>query len=153
LFLATGNGLTFHSKVQAVQQIVRNTLENGVASNLNWNGNVSVPTAPNGCDGAAPACRALKVPEESTDNFFGAGGKANATPTTNPGWPNVSNAVYAGMLQNGATGVKPLNLSFVRPGVTPYEIIRRPYPDAESPTSATGTSRLYNQAQIRILLD
>src|SRR5260370_103523 len=57
------------------------------------------------------------------------------------------------MLQNGNTGVRPLNLAFVQQGVTPYEIIRRPYPATESPTSNTGSSRLYNLAQIRILLD
>jgi hypothetical protein len=61
------------------------------------------------------------------------------------------------MLQNGATGVRPLNLPFVNnapglPPVNPYEIIRRP-PNAEIPISPTGSSRLYNQAQIRILLD
>jgi len=153
IFLATGQGLTFHSKVQAVQEIVRNSLENGVASNLNWNGSVSIPTAPNGCDGAQPACRPLKNNEESTDNFFGARGQRNPRPPRNPNWINTSSQTYAGMLQNGNTGVRPLNLAFVQQGVTPYEIIRRPYPATESPTSNTGSSRLYNLAQIRILLD
>src|SRR5215472_8265334 len=153
IFLATGQGLTFHSKVQAVQQIVRNALENGEDSTTNWNGKVDVPTAPNGCDGAQPACRQLQSNEESTHGFFGAKGQRNPKPPKNPSWPGISNQTYAGMLQNGDTGVRPLNLAFVRPGVTPYEIIRRPYPAAAPATSSIGSSRLYNQAQIRILLD
>ena len=153
IFLATGQGLTFHSKVQAVQQIVRNALENGEDSTTNWNGKVDVPTAPNGCDGAQPACRQLQSNEESTHGFFGAKGQPNPKPPKNPNWPAISNQTYAGMLQNGDTGVRPLNLAFVQPGVTPYEIIRRPYPSTEPVTSSTGSSRLYNQAQIRILLD
>src|SRR5262249_5445540 len=95
----------------------------------------------------------LQSNEESTHGFFGAKGQRNPKPPKNPSWPGISNQTYAGMLQNGDTGVRPLNLAFVRPGVTPYEIIRRPYPETEPATSSTGSSRLYNQAQIRILLD
>jgi hypothetical protein len=153
LFLATGGGLTFTSKVQAVGQVVRDSLENGEPTGGNWNGVVDIPTAPNGCSGAQPACRALQVSEESTPNFFLGAAVPNLNPTPNPAWTKVSTITYGGMLQNGATGVKPLNLPFVRRGVSPYEIIRRPYPRTEPATSITGSSRLYNQAQIRILLD
>jgi Tfp pilus assembly protein PilX len=153
LFLATGGGLTFTSKVQAVGQVVRNTLENGEPTAGNWNGVVDIPTAPNGCSGVQPACRPLLMGEESTNNFFLPPGVVNPNPAANPIWTNVSTVTYGGMLQNGATGVRPLNLPFVRANVSPYEIIRRPYPRTESATSITGSSRLYNQAQIRILLD
>jgi Tfp pilus assembly protein PilX len=148
LFLATGSGLTFTSKVQAVKQVVRDVLANGIAASTNWNGPVSLPTAPNGCSGAAPACRALAMGEESATQFF----TAPPQGVPNPNWTKVSTVTYGGMLQDGATGVTPLNLPFVNGGVGPYEIIRRP-PNAENPTSPTGSSRLYNQAQIRILLD
>jgi Tfp pilus assembly protein PilX len=147
LFLATGNGLTFTSKVQAVKEVVRDRLENGQDATGNWNGVVDIPTSPNGCSGAQPACRALGMTEESVTNFF------NPPPLSNPNWTNISTTKYGGMLQNGKTGVKPLILPFVGQGVGPYEIIRRPYPSTELPSSSTGTSRLYNQAQIRILLD
>jgi Tfp pilus assembly protein PilX len=150
LFLATGNGLTFTSKVQAVKQVVRDVLANGVAANTNWNGNVDIPTAPNGCSGAQPACRPLQMAEESATQFFSTNPPAGVP---NPIWTNVSTVTYGGMLEDGGTGVQPLNLPFVGPGVGPYEIIRRPYPFNENVLSPTGSSRLYNQAQIRILLD
>ena len=55
------------------------------------------------------------------------------------------------MILSGTTGAKPLTLSFVQPGVGPIEIVRRPLP-GEALTSLVGESRLYNQAQIRVLL-
>ena len=69
----------------------------------------------------------------------------------NPAWNTISMTTYAGNILSGTTGAKQLTLSFVQPGVGPIEIIRRPAP-AESPTSLVGESRLYNQAQIRVLL-
>jgi len=161
LFLATGNGLRFTSKVQAVGQVVNDELANGVNATGNWAGPVEIPTAPNACplpvtQPAPPACRTLgqganAPPDEgSMTQFFGAA-------ILNPNWANISTVTYGGMLQNGVTGVAPLNLPFVNaaPGVpppNPYEIIRRP-PNAENPVTPLGSSRLYNQAQIRILLD
>ena len=70
--------------------------------------------------------------EESVTSFF------NPPPVPNPNWTNISTVTYGGMLQDGKTGVKTLTLPFVNQGVGPYEIIRRPYPSTESPTSSTG---------------
>ncbi len=69
-------------------------------------------------------------------------------------WTTISTGAtfYKGNLQNGSTGVTKLSLPFVGPGVSPFEIIRRP-PSGEVTTSTTSSSRLFNQAQIRILLD
>lgn len=141
--------LTFHSKVSAVRDIVRQSLPNGFVDPTR-NQPVNIPTAPNGCDGAAPACRNLQLTEGSSaplpQNYPGNPG------TYNNGWVNISTKTYGFNLQNGKTGTTPLTLSFVQGGVTPYEIIRRP-PTGENPTSAIGDSRLYNQAQVRILLN
>src|SRR5690348_4534749 len=158
LFLSAQSGtLTFGSKVQAVGEVIRSYLANGVqpgfAGAAARNATVLIPTGSNGCnagggglDTAATAtCRAFAQTDESVFNFF-------TTKTPNPNWHNISTVSYKGMLQNGATGVTKLSLPFVGPGVTPYEIIRRP-PSAEPITTPTSTSRLYNQAQIRILLD
>ncbi|HEY1936949.1 MAG TPA: hypothetical protein VGJ33_03345 [Candidatus Angelobacter sp.] len=144
LFLADDGGLTFHSKVQAVGEVVRTVLANGVDATPRV-GAVNIPTSPNGCDGAAPSCRNLLQKDESVTQFF-------TKPVPNPNWVNLSTSIYKGMLQNGTTGATALNLPFVKGNVSPYEIIRRP-PSAEPATSLTGTSRLFNQAQIRILLD
>ncbi len=43
-------------------------------------------------------------------------------------------------------------MPFVGGNALPYEIIRRPPPAGEDPTSALGSSREYNMAQIRVLL-
>ena len=146
---AQSGPLTFHAKVAAVNDIVRKSLPNGVMD-PSRSQPVNIPTAPNGCDGAAPACRALALNE----------GSSTPTPQDyapnrgayNPNWVNISTTTYGLNLQNKKTGTTPLNLSFVQAGVTPYEIIRRP-PSAESPLSPIGQSRLYNQAQVRILLN
>jgi hypothetical protein len=87
------------------------------------------------------------------------GGIPTGTPPTpgaiNPNWINLSQNSFSGYIGNPAsTGVKPLNLPFVGGGVNQVEIVRKPpdLPTAESATSALGASRMYNKANIRVLL-
>jgi len=153
LYINAQNGpLTFHSKVSAVLDVVRQSLPNGV-QDPSRSQPVNIPTSPNGCDGVKPACRNLALNEGSSSptpqNFPNPPGPVGAY---NNNWVNISTTTYGLNLQNGKTGTKPLNLSFVQTGVTPWEIIRRP-PTGESPLSPTGQSRLYNEAQVRILLN
>lgn len=148
---AQSGPLTFHAKVAAVGDIVRESLPNGVNTSATRTQPVNIPTAGNQCPGAASACRPLGLTEGSSSplpqNYPGTPG------TANPGWADTVNRWYGiSNLQNGALGTTPLTLSFVQGGVTPYEIIRRP-PNAEGPNSPIGSSRLYNQAQVRILLN
>jgi type IV pilus assembly PilX-like protein len=140
LFLAQGSGatLTFHDKITVAKEIVRQQLVNGVSTTPNYTGTVDVPTAPNGCPGGA--CRALALTEGSVQ-----GGPLSAA---TPNWTSFSLTKYNCMLRNQ---VKPLNLPFVQSGVSPIEIIREPLPN-EDPGSTLGVSRLYNEAQIRVLL-
>jgi hypothetical protein len=156
LFLAEGGGatLTFHSPIRAAGDVVRDQLANGAGTLAQGRtGTVLVPTAPNGCDGGRPACRNLQVnPNEGSSR----GGPTPAysptgTGTVNPAWNTLSTSTYAGQILSGTTGAKQLTLSFVQPGVGPIEIVRRPLP-GEVGTSLVGESRLYNQAQIRVLL-
>ena len=106
---------------------------------------------------------------------MGAGGNPpqsayNTTSSESPAksWQNISQTVYSGMITDGNygntinTGVKQLTLPFVV-GATltsptnsatafqTFEIIRKP-PAGESTTSSIGQSRMYNSAQIRVLL-
>jgi len=156
LFLAEGGGstLTFHSPIRAAGDVVRDRLANGASTTAQGRtGNILVPTAPGGCDGAQPACRNLTVNPNDGSSIGG------PTPTyspigtgaVNPIWNSLSTSTYAGMILSGTTGAKQLTLSFVQPGVGPIEIVRRPLP-GEVSTSLVGESRLYNQAQIRVLL-
>jgi hypothetical protein len=140
LFLAQGSGATlwFHDKITVAGEIVRQQLVNGVSTSPSYTGTVDVPTGPNGCP-AAP-CRALALTEGSV-----VGGPASAA---TPNWTTFSLKNYNGMLRNQ---VKPLNLPFVQNGISPIEIIREPFPN-EDPSSTLGVSRLYNEAQIRVLL-
>jgi len=145
LFLATSAaaGLIFHSKITVAGDVIRTELSNGVSNATTRNQPVYIPTAPGGCDGGRPACRNLLMNEGSR-----VGGPTSAE---NSNWPNISSSTYNGMIRNIKTGARPLNLTFVAPGLRPIEIIRRP-PAGESPTSLMGASRLYNVAQIRVLL-
>jgi hypothetical protein len=144
LFLASSSTLTFHDKVTAVGEVVRAELANGVSTvSTGRTGNVRIPTAPSGCDGSASSCRDLQENEGSK--------VAGPLSANNTSWTSLSVSSYNGLVLNGRTGAKPLQLPFVTAGVGPIEIIRRP-PPGESPVSAVGQSRLFNLSQIRVLL-
>src|SRR5882724_1721983 len=161
LFLAEGGGqtLTFHSPIRAAGDVVRDQLANGANTIAQGRtGQVLIPTAPNGCDGGQPACRDLQVnPNEGSS----VGGPTPTYSTTGTGTPNTKtwntlSSTYAGQILSGTTGAQQLTLPFMQPGVVqpgigPIEIVRRPLP-GEAATSLLGESRLYNQAQIRVLL-
>jgi len=147
LFLASSadpSGLTLHSKVTAVAEVIRAQLSNGfpIAGSVR-DKPIYISTAPSGCDGARPACRDLQESEGSK-----VGGVTSAD---NAAWTNISTSTYHGLIVNGRTGAKALTLPFVAPGLRPIEIVRRP-PAGEDPLSLTGSSRLYTQAQIRVLI-
>ncbi len=142
--------LTFHDKITAYGNVVRNQLPNGLSPSSSYNndGPVKILTASGGCDGSATACRAIAITEGSVT-----GGPSSAQ---NPSWPNgVSKGFYNGWILDGnygnpgGTGVKQLTLPFVGGGAQPFEIIRRP---VAGESTAVGGSRLANQAQIRVLL-
>jgi Tfp pilus assembly protein PilX len=137
--------VVFRSKVTAAGEIIRYQMSNGNLSSPNWAGPVLIPTAPNGCEGlvASASCRDLDEGEGSRVQGLGS--------AVNPNWNILSTSTYNGWVLSGSTGAKPLTLPFTNSSVKPIEIIHRPAP-GEDPTSAVGQSRLYNQAQIRVLL-
>jgi len=155
LYPEVGNGsiLTFHDKISAYGNVVRQQLANGNTTATNYTGTVLMPTAAQGCDGAKPACRALGLGEGSVT---GAGGNPPQS-GQNGIWPTVSLSNYNSKVidgnygKAGGTGAKNLSLPFVNGTNFPYEIIRQPR-NGEAPGSALGASREYNMAQIRILL-
>jgi hypothetical protein len=152
LFLGTGssNGLIFHSKMSAVGEIVRDYLSNGFAAVGSYPGPVYIPNAPNGCDGGHPAANCLNLHNNPSQGSV-TGGMPGAGAVQNPNWVNVSTTTFNGYVINGRTGARPLQLPFVQPGAGPIEVIRKS-PANETAGSPVGQSRLYNHAQIRILL-
>ena len=174
LYLGVANGytLTFHDKLTAYGNVIRAVLPNGLsAASNNDGGTVLVPTASAGCDGAQPNCKALG---QTQGSVVGAGGfpPQSAYNSGPPSWQTISlgSNYYNGFLTDGdwasstyptgytyGTGVKNLALPFVGgttgtpTGPQPYEIIRRP-PAGENAAGVLGASRLYNEAQIRVLL-
>ena len=156
LFLASsaGTALTFHSAIRAAGDVVRDQLANGAGTLAQGRtGKVLIPTAPNGCDGGQPACQDLTVNPNDGSSIGGPTPTYSPTGkgTVNKGWNTLSTSTYAGMILSGTTGAKQLTLSFVQPGVGAIEIVRRPLPN-EAITSLLGESRLYNLAQVRVLL-
>jgi len=146
LFLATSSsqGLTFHSKITAVGEVIRAEMGNGLGTLATGrDGPVWIPTAPAGCDGARPACRDLQEDEGSKSG--------GPTSEDNSNWSNLSLTDYNGFILSGNTGAKSMDLPFVAPGVRSIELIRRPQLNEEA-TSVLGRSRLYNVAQIRVLI-
>ena len=160
LFLASSGTLTFHSPIRAAGDVVRDQLSNGLSTlSQGRTGSVMVPTQPSGCDGLKPACRNLQMTSSLNEGSSvggpsvsnGGTGSVNVGP---PSWTTISTAAnpyYASMILAGSTGAKVLQMSFVKNGVDPIEIIRRPK-NNEDPKSSVAESRLFNQAQIRILI-
>jgi Tfp pilus assembly protein PilX len=159
LYLDAGTGATttFQDKVTAWGNVVRTVLANGNTSVATAHlGTVDILTAAQGCSGAQPACRAIAQTEGSV-----VAGPASAQ---NPNWnPTISVGDYNSWIIDGnyggpgGTGATQLSLPFVNNALgvagqpQPFEIIRRP-PPGESTTAALGASRLYNEAEIRVLL-
>ncbi|MGA8153237.1 MAG: hypothetical protein WB952_19955 [Terriglobales bacterium] len=167
LYLAEGGGstLTFGDKLSAYGNVVRQLLPNGntLAGNGST-GNVLIPTAASGCAGAQPHCRAMDATEGSVILGPTSAYNDGSADVSGLSWQTLSLTNYAGYIIDGdngntafGTGATLLNLPFVT-GVTgtptgpqQYEIIRQP-PAGESATSPLGASRLYNLAQIHVLL-
>lgn len=163
LFLAAGSNLVFNDKVAAFKQIVMDRLENGWMTTSGYGGTVYVPKASGGCalvfPPPGPNCVALPgagtVPGDASwsGGYPGIGGSANNN------FPSISSGTLNGFMINSLTGATNMQLPFVQnsctsnppPCTDPIAIVRKPQP-GESPSSTLGSSRLYNKAQIRVLL-
>jgi hypothetical protein len=161
LFVASTGTLTFHSPIRAAGDVVRDQLANGQGTLAqSRTGTVNIPTQPSGCDAPVTNCRPLvmtgSVNEGSsiggpTPTYGGTGAVNTGTPTP---WTTLSTSglpYYGSMILSGTTGAKKLQMAFVKGTVDPIEIIRRPAP-AEDTTTSLYQSRLYSQAQIRVLI-
>lgn len=138
IFLTEGPGstLTLPNKVTAFKQVVTAELENGWTTSSNYGGTVNVVTSPGNY-------RSLGTSEGSVT--------LGPTSSANPNWRTISLTDYNGNLENAATGVKYLNMSFAIPGSgsQPINIIERAQ---STDSSLLSQARLENQASIRILL-
>jgi hypothetical protein len=158
LYLDSGTGATatFEDKVSAWGNVIRTQLANGNTSiATNHLGPVDILTTSLGCPGGPPSCRPLAQNEGSV-----VGGPTSAQ---NAGWPALSGGTYNTWIIDGnygnagGTGATRLSLPFINNTLggalqpQPYEIIRRP-PPGEGPSTPLGASRLYNEAEIRVML-
>jgi len=146
LFLASGANLTFTDKIAAVGQVVVDQLENGHPTSAGYGGAAWAPNASGGCPGApgtGPGANCLQVANGSWTGGFPPVGVAN------PAWSGISKGTFNGFVLNGLTGATKLQLPFVQTGVGAMEIVRRP---RATDTALMATSRLYNKAEIRVLL-
>jgi len=164
LFLASGADLVFNDKISAYQQIVMDQLENGHPTTVNYGGTVYVPKANSGCalntfPPTGGNCVALPGPGTIPGDASWSGGYPSIGGGANANFPSISTGTLNGFVTNSLTGAKNMQLPFVSnsctsnppPCTDPISIVRKPQV-GESSTSTLGTSRLYNKAQIRILL-
>lgn len=163
LFLAAGANLVFNDKLAAYQQIITDRLENGFITTGGYGGTIFVPKASGGCalvfPPPGPNCVALPGAATVPGDASWSGGYPTIAGTANPNFPSLVSANLNGFLVNSTTGATNMQLPFVQnsctsnppPCTDPIAIVRKPQP-GESATSALGSARLYNKAQIRILL-
>ena len=172
LGVADGANLVFGDKIAAFGNVIRQQMDNGVASAGNDNGGtVMIPTTFGGCNAqmanVAAAVPSLTCVDISTTPLGATNGSVtggHGSGQVGANWYNTSLGVpYQGYVIDGngtppgttngpfGTGASDLTLPFVNGTTHPFEIIRRP-PPGESTTGLLGGSRLANVAQIRILL-
>ncbi len=168
LYLAGGGNLVFNDKLAAFNQVVMDELENGHLTSAGYGGTVYVSKAANGCPlntfppptGAGTNCVALpaSTPASPGDASW-SGGVPGIGGGPNPAFPSISGGALNGYVTNSLTGATNMQLPFVQnsctsnppPCTDPIQIVRKPLV-GEAATSALGQSRIYNKAQIRILL-
>ena len=168
LFLASGGDLVFDDKISAFGEILTDELENGHLTTAGYGGTQFVPYSAAGCplntfpppSGAGTGCTALPgagtVPGDASwsGGYPAVGGAANPNFTTVSSGPTIN---Y--FMVNHLTGATNMQLPFVKnsctsnptPCTDPIAIIRKPLA-GESAGSTLGSERLYNKAQIRILI-
>jgi len=154
LFLATeaSDGLVFHSKLDAVGEVVRDYLSNGFYASSVYNGPVYIPNAANGCDsGTPPTSTCINDSNQSSPPMGSVyGGLPGNGAQLNPSWYNISTGTFKSYIINHLTGAKALTLPFAGAGAGAIEVLRKPLA-VNDPTSV-GQAREYNRASIRILL-
>lgn len=166
---ASGATVTFHDKLEAYGNVIREIWPNGVAANGS-KGTIDIPTASAGCDASTvpKACLAMVSTSGSVVGLPPVPSSTQQTLDQNasPKWTVTSKTTYNGYITDGdwgnttyGSGALNLNLPFVSGSnitagnqtALQHQILSPP-PVGEDPTSALGQSRLYNEAQIRILL-
>jgi hypothetical protein len=177
LGVADGANLVFGDKISAFGNVIREQMDNGVATVGNDNqGTVMIPTSAGGCAAELANVAAAQTSATCVDIATTALGATNGSVTGGHGspqntgsWVNVSTGTYNSYIIDGngpgtncppanpncdgtnSTGAVDLNLPFVQGTTSAVQIIRQPLP-GESAASLLGASRLANQAQIRIIL-
>jgi len=158
LFLGSGADLVFNDKISAYQQVILDQLENGHLTSSGYGGTVFVPKASGGCPlntfpPTGGNCVTFPIADASwSGGYPSIGGSANMSFSSLMGGFN-------GFVTNSTNGAKNMQLPFVQnpctsnppPCTDPISIVRKPLP-LESAASTLGSSRLYNKAQIRILI-
>jgi Tfp pilus assembly protein PilX len=165
LFLAAGGDLVFNDKISAFSQVIMDQLENGHSTSVGYGGTVFVPKASSGCPlntfpPTGANCVTLPGAGTVPGDASWSGGYPTVGGSANINFQSLSSATLNYFVTNSLTGAKNMQLPFVQnsctnnpvpiPCTDPIAIIRRP--QTESPSSTLGTARLYNKAQIRILI-
>ena len=164
LFLAAGGDLVFSDKIAAFQQIIMDRLENGHATSTGYGGTVYVPNASGGCPlNTFPPTGAFCVALPAAGTIPGDASWSGGYPLAGLANPNFvslsSGATLNGYVVNSLTGATNMQLPFVKnsctsnppPCTDPISIVRKPQP-GEAPSGTLGSARLYNKAEIRVLL-
>lgn len=152
----TGGTSMLGAKTTVYGEVIRDVLQNGASATGGFTGTPYQANATGGCDTAIAVPRAPLSTETNCVNFTTASaswsGGIPPSGSQNASWISTSTVSFNGFIGNNrSTGVQQLTLPFTKGGGLPQDIIRRPYV-GEGATSATGQSRLFNKANIRIIL-
>ncbi len=163
VFLGGAGDMVFNNKISAGKRIIMEYFEDGYAASSGLNGRVYVPNAAGGCPlhtFPPTGSNCIELPSVTTvpgDASWSGGIPPAGTANTN--FPSLSAGTFNGYLSDTTTGAGDIEMNFVQnncnqnppPCTDPISIIRKPLA-GEGPTGALPQSRMYNKAQIRVLL-
>lgn len=165
VFMGGESDMVFGDKISAGKRIIREYFENGYAASSGLTGNTYVPKAAGGCPmhtftGLSSYTNCVELSGVTTvpgDASWSGGIPPAGTANTN--FPSLSAGTFNGYLSDTTTGAGDIEMSFVQnncnqnppPCTDPISIIRKPLA-GEGPSGALPQARMYNKAQIRILL-
>lgn len=165
VFLGGASDMVFGDKISAGKRIIREYFENGYAASSGLGGDTYVPKAAGGCpmhtySGLSSYTNCVELSGVGTvpgDASWSGGIPPAGTANTN--FPSLSAGTFNGYLSDTTTGAGDIEMNFVQnncnqnppPCTDPISIIRKPLA-GEGTTGALPEARMYNKAQIRVLL-
>ena len=163
LFMGGANNMVFGDHLSAAKRIIMDRFESNYPASPDMGGHVWVPKAASGCamhSFPPTGSNCVELPDVGTvpgDASWSGG--IPPTGAANGSFSTIAAGTFNGYLSDVTTGATDIEMSFVQsncntnppPCTDPIAIIRKPLA-GEGTSGSLPTARMYNKAQVRVLL-